>query len=233
MAGQRTVVARFRAVARGTRVATLAVMANVHGPQKSSQLPAARASIARMSELPPRAELYAQLEALPENQVGEIVDGVLYASPRPAIPHAKGTSQLLGSLMGPFDRGVGGPGGWLLLVEPEWWTGENVVVPDIAGWRRERMPHDPTGAYVELAPDWLCEVLSPSTARLDRTRKLPLYARTGVAHVWLVDPLARSLEVLALDGATYRLVASAGADEAGRFVPFEAIELELVHLWTR
>ena len=193
----------------------------------------ARASIDGMSQLPPRPPLYDQLEALPDNQVGEIVDGVLYASPRPATPHARAASQVSFSLGPPFDRGVGGPGGWLILMEPEWWTGENVVVPDLAGWRRERMPRDPTTAHIDLAPDWVCEVLSPSTARLDRTRKLPLYARTGVAHVWLIDPLARSLEVLALDGATYRLVATAGEDERGRFAPFDAIELELAYLWTR
>lgn len=208
-------------------------MSTIHGLEKARRRTASRASIAGMSELPSRAQLYAKLEELPENQVGEIVDGVLYASPRPAFPHAKGAAELLVSLGGPFGRGIGGPGGWIIVLEPEWWTGENVVVPDIAGWRRERMPHDPTGAHVDLAPDWLCEVLSPSTARLDRTRKLPLYARTGVAHVWLIDPIARSLEVLALDGPTYRLVASAGADEAGRFAPFDAIELELRHLWTR
>ena len=192
-----------------------------------------RASMDSMSQLPPSPPLYDQLEALPDNVVGEIIDGVVYASPRPAPPHARGISQLMVSLGGPFDRGVGGPGGWLILVEPEWWTGENVVVPDLAGWRRERMPHDPTTAHIDLAPDWLCEVLSPSTARLDRTRKLPLYARTGVAHVWLVDPIARLLDVLALDGATYRLVATAGEDERGNFVPFEAIELELAWLWPR
>src|SRR5689334_25190870 len=126
-------------------------------------------------------------------------DGELYASPRPAYPHARAAVVLVGKLGGAFDFGDG-PGGWWIYSEPELHFGDDVLVPDLAGWRRERMPRVPRTPAFTLAPDWLCEVLSPSTARLDRAAKLPVYAREGVKHVWLVDPEARMLEVFRLEG---------------------------------
>lgn len=181
-----------------------------------------------------RPATYADLEALPPNMVGEIVRGVLYANPRPATLHARASSRLGGELSGPFDRGRGGPGGWILLDEPELHFGDDVVVPDLAGWRRARMPELPQTSFLTLAPDWLCEVLSPSTAKLDRTDKLPLYASVSVTNFWLVDPIAKTLEVLRLDGATYRIVASFGGDDAKvRAEPFDVFELELGALWER
>src|SRR5262245_51762612 len=131
-----------------------------------------------------RPATYADIKALASNLVGEIVDGVLYANPRPASPHARATTTLAVNSGGPFDRGRGGPGGWILLDEPELHFGDDVLVPDIAGWRRERMPTLPDIAFFTMPPDWLCEVLSPSTAKLDRTEKLPVYARSEVHHVW-------------------------------------------------
>ena len=128
-------------------------------------------------------------------QVAEILDGELFLSPRPASRHARATSLLGSELTGAFDRESGnpaGPGGWWILDEPELHFGSDVVVPDIAGWRRERMPRIPDAPWFDLAPDWLCETLSPSTARIDRTRKLAIYAREGIRHVWLVDPMQRS-----------------------------------------
>jgi Uma2 family endonuclease len=133
---------------------------------------------------------------------------------------------------GPFHRGRGGPGGWWILDEPELHLGENVLVPDLAGWRRERMPEQPKTPYYELAPDWVCEVLSPSTGRVDRVLKVPLYARARVSHAWLVNPAEQTLEVLRLDGESYRLVATHGGDERVRAEPFAAVELELAALWT-
>jgi len=182
----------------------------------------------------PRAPAtYADLEALPDNVVGEIVDGVLYASPRPASPHALAASALTACLGGPFSFGPGGPGGWLILIEPELHLGPHVLVPDLAGWRRERMPVMPDVVGHELPPDWSCEVLSPSTAHLDRRRKLPVYAQAGVPHVWLVEPLAQSVECFTLDGPTYRLTAVVGTDERVRLPPFDAVELDLAVLWRR
>ena len=174
---------------------------------------------------------YADLEALPSNQVGEIVDGELHASPRPAMRHASAASSLYGQLWGPFGRGHGGPGGWILLFEPELHLGRDVLVPDMAGWRRERIPRLPDVVGITMAPDWLCEVLSPSTARLDRTRKLVAYAREGVKHVWLVDPILRTLEVFRLEGPHYLLLATHSEAETVQAEPFEALALELRVLW--
>jgi Uma2 family endonuclease len=180
-----------------------------------------------------RPATYADLEALPSNQVGEILGGVLYAFPRPALPHSRAASRLGVELGGPFDRGSGGPGGWILLDEPELHLGEDVLVPDLAGWRRERMPELPQDAFTTLAPDWVCEVLSASTAAVDRTEKMPIYARARVAHVWLVDPILQTLEVYRLDGDSYRLITTARDDARVRAEPFDAIELELLALWAR
>lgn len=174
---------------------------------------------------------YEDLAALPPHVVGEIVDGELHVSPRPASPHARASSVLGTELGGPFDRGRGGPGGWILLDEPELHLGPDVLVTDLAGWRRERMPEVPRAAYFTLAPDWVCEVTSPSTARLDRVRKLRAYARERVLHVWLIDPDARTLEVYRLEGERYVLLAQHEDAERVRAEPFEAIELELAALW--
>ena len=180
-----------------------------------------------------KSATYADLCALPDNVVGEIVAGELHVSPRPALPHARAAGGIFGDLSGPFDRGKGGPGGWLLLLEPELHLGADIVVPDLAGWRRERMPEMPLEAYATVTPNWVCEVLSPSTARFDRGQKLAVYASAGVEHVWLVDPLAQLQEVLALDGASWRIVAVHQANAVVRAVPFDAIELELAALWSR
>ncbi|RKG58448.1 Uma2 family endonuclease [Corallococcus sp. CA054B] len=174
---------------------------------------------------------YADLEALPSNQVGEIVNGELHASPRPATEHSSAAMQLATELNNPFGRGRGGPGGWLFLFEPELHLGKDVLVPDIAGWRRERVSKMPKVVGVKMAPDWLCEVLSPSTSRLDRFRKLPIYAREGVKHVWLVDPLQYTLEVFRLEGSHYLLVGTHQDAETVHAEPFEALPLELKVLW--
>lgn len=174
---------------------------------------------------------YADLEALPERVVGELIGGGLYASSWLTAPQAVAMSRLGGELMGPFARGREGPGGWILLNKPELHLGEDVLVPDLAGWRRERMPRVPRTAAFTLAPDWVCEVLSPSTAALDRAVKLPVYAREGVKHVWLLDPEVRTLEVLRLDGVSYRLLVTHTGVVRVRAEPFEALELELAFLW--
>lgn len=179
-----------------------------------------------------RAATYADLEALPEHLVGEIVDGELFVSPRPAIPHASATTALTGELVGPFQFGRGGgPGGWWILDEPELHLGADVLVPDLAGWRKERMPARPRTAAIELPPDWACEVLSPSTAVLDRTRKQDVYARVGVRHLWLVDPIARVLEVLRLEDGRWVVAATHGDLDKARIEPFDAIELDLALWW--
>jgi len=174
---------------------------------------------------------YEDLLALPANVVGEIIFGALYTHPRPAAVHANASSVLGEELGNPFRRGKGGPGGWILLDEPELHLGAEILVPDLAGWRRERLPEQPATPYIDVVPDWICEVLSPSTEKLDRGDKLKVYAREGVKHVWLVNPVAKTLEVLLLDGSTYRILAVHSESAKVRAVPFDAIELELQRLW--
>ena len=175
---------------------------------------------------------YDDLRALPENMVGEILGGELHATPRPAPRHARAYSALGFSLGGPFDRGRGGPGGWWIIDEPELHLGGDVIVPDIAGWRRTRMPTLPETAWFELAPDWVCEILSPSTANTDRAVKMPIYAREGIEHLWLVDPDARTLEVYHRQGdGRWLLLETLKDDDGVRQPPFNAIEFPLSDLW--
>ena len=168
---------------------------------------------------------------MPDHLIAEIVDGELYATPRPAPRHADASSALGGVLHGPFDRGRGGPGGWRILDEPELHLGRDVLVPDLAGWRRERLPALPEEAYFSVAPDWICEVLSPSTAALDRVKKLRVYAREGVPFAWLIDPMAQTLEVLRLETARWVIVSTCAGSDVIRLPPFDAIELDLTLLW--
>lgn len=178
-----------------------------------------------------RLATYEDLMALPANRVGEIVHGHLYSHPRPAPKHIQAGSMIGMNLGSPFQLGRGGPGGWWILDEPECHLGPHVLVPDLAGWRRERMPALPETAWFELAPDWVCEVLSPGTARLDRIHKMPLYAEYGVSHLWLVDPDLRTLEAYELRDGHWLLLASHAEDDVVRVPPFDAIELELSLLW--
>jgi Uma2 family endonuclease len=136
-----------------------------------------------------------------------------------------------GVLLVNFHLGQGGPGGWYIIDEPELHLGENVLIPDLAGWRRERPPELPRKGAVTVVPDWVCEVLSPSTEAFDRAVKVSLYAQVGVKHVWLVDPEARTLEVLRLEGARYTLLATYRGSVHVRAEPFEALELQLALLW--
>jgi Uma2 family endonuclease len=174
---------------------------------------------------------YDDLYEVPDELVAEIADGELFTSPRPSPRHARVSSSLGGELHRPYDRGRGGPGGWIILDEPELHLDENVLVPDLAGWRRERMPTLPETAWIEVAPDWVCEVISASTARLDRVHKLPLYAKFRVGHLWLIDPSPRTLEVYELDQGGWRLLSSHGDDDSVQVEPFDAIPLELASLW--
>ncbi|MEY4544759.1 MAG: hypothetical protein RL685_954 [Pseudomonadota bacterium] len=184
-----------------------------------------------MSPRAARSASYQDVLDAPENVIAELMGGILHTHPRPAFPHATAASVLGMDLGSPFQRGRGGPGGWWIFYAPELHLGEDVVVPDLAGWRRERMPAAPTGPYQELAPDWVCEVLSTSTLQTDRMLKLPLYARSGVPHVWLVDPSAQTLEVFRASGAHYLLLATYGGASLVRAEPFDAIELELAAVW--
>lgn len=174
---------------------------------------------------------YEDLFDLPENLVGEIINGRVVTHPRPAPKHARAYSILGGRIIGPYDEGTDGPGGWWILDEPEIHLDGDILVPDIAGWRRERMPKLPETAWFDLAPDWLCEILSPSTARVDRVEKLPIYARWGVQHVWLVDPDLRTLEAYENADGRWLLLATLKDDDAVSVTPFDAISFSLGGLW--
>jgi Uma2 family endonuclease len=184
-----------------------------------------------------RPPTYADIEALPPHVVGEILNGELVVSPRPAVPHATAASNL-GVLLGMrFGLGEGGPGGWRFLDEPELSLGVDArfdpVVPNIAGWRIEVMPERLETSQVHSVPQWICEVLSPSTQLRDRTLKLPFYARAGVGHVWFVDPIAEILEVFELEGGRWVVMGSFGGGDVVRAAPFGEVPLELAWLWGR
>ena len=180
-----------------------------------------------------RRASYEDLLAVPPHVIAEIIHGAVVTQPRPAARHALASSVLGGELIGPFHRGKGGPGGWIVLDEPELHLHGDILVPDLAGWRRERMPEVPDAAAFELAPDWVCEVLSASTAATDRAEKMPIYAREHVSHVWLVDPIAQTLEALRLDAARWILLGAWRDDARVRVEPFETFEVELASLWAR
>lgn len=177
----------------------------------------------------PRATHADLLQA--DHRVAEILDGELHVSPRPAPRHALASSGLGSELWEPFHHGRGGPGGWWILFEPELHLGEDVLVPDLAGWRRERMPHLPDTSFLTITPDWVCEVVAPGTESLDRNRKMPAYAREAVPHLWLLSPTARSLEAYRLAGAGWLLLATHTGPARVVAEPFEAVELDLAPLW--
>ncbi|MCP3139474.1 Uma2 family endonuclease [Pyxidicoccus xibeiensis] len=188
-----------------------------------------------MSDEPPRpGRAYEALERLPPDVVGEIIAGELYVSPRPRLRHGRAAFRL-GKTLGPFDEepGQSGPGGWVFIPEPELHLGGDALVPDLAGWRRERMPEIPDVVGVTLAPDWLCEVLSPSTEALDRARKMAVYAREGVKHLWLADPRPQTLEVYRLEGDRWLLLGTHTGDVTVHVDPFEALPVRLASLWER
>ena len=182
---------------------------------------------------PKRRATYEDLVQVPDHLVAEIIDGELITSPRPATPHARAAFAVARNVA-PFDEdpGIPGrPGGWWILPEPELHFGDDVLVPDLAAWRRERMPAIPNAAFISLAPDWVCEVISPSTGRIDRSRKMGIYAREAIRHLWFVDPLARTLEVYRLEDGRWIVASTHGGDEVVYAEPFEAIAIGLEGWW--
>ncbi|WP_437743231.1 Uma2 family endonuclease [Sorangium sp. So ce302] len=184
-------------------------------------------------------EVEAAFAAVPPEQVAEILDGELFTFPRPGRPHTRSASRLTMKLGSAFDLGDGGPGGWVLLDEPELHLGPrpDKVVPDLAGWKRERMPDalgdEDTPAHYDVPPDWVCEVISPRTERVDRGKKMRIYRREGVGHVWLLSPLLRTLEVYRLEGGRWVLLETYEEDAKVRAEPFDAVELDLAAIWIR
>ncbi len=179
-----------------------------------------------------RPATYQDVLDAPEHRVAEIISGELRVSPRPGMPSTTVASLLGAELITPFGRGRGGPGGWVILVEPELHLGKDVLVPDLAGWHRSRLPAILETAFLTVPPDWVCEVLSPSTERTDRIEKLPIYAAHGIGHAWLVHPRRRTVEVFRLHEGKWLAVAAFQDDVTARIEPFDAIEIDLAALWT-
>lgn len=178
---------------------------------------------------------YEDILKLPENVIGEIIDGELFVSPRPRPEHALAMARLTGKLEPSFGGG-GGPGGWWILTEPEIHLDgkkddENTCVPDLAGWRKEKMLKLPEESYFTSVPDWVCEILSPSNARLDRVKKVPKYAKYGVGHLWLINPREKTLEVFRLENRAWVFIQTFVETDKVKVQPFEAMEFDLGYLW--
>ena len=191
-----------------------------------------------------RVATYRDLEALPAHVSGELIEGALYAHPRPALPHAEAGSGIHGDLWSSYGRKrkPTGPGGWIILYEPELHLGllrgqprakDTVVVPDLAGWRRDRVPRLPKAAAVTTRPDWVCEILSTGRRAHDRVLKLHVYATSGIPWYWLVDPLERTVEVLRLDPETalYTTVHTHAGGGPIQAPPFDAVAFDTEEWW--
>jgi Uma2 family endonuclease len=174
---------------------------------------------------------YADLEAVPSYLIAEILGGELVTHPRPSPRHSVSSASLADELVGPFQKSRGGPGGWVFGTEPELHLGRDVIVPDLAGWRRERLPNLPDTAWIETPPDWVCELLSPATERQDRGIKRVIYARAGVTHIWLLDPRVSQLEVFELKNGGWRLINTYSDKAQVAAPPFDAITFDLAQLW--
>ena len=184
-----------------------------------------------MTRALPKPATYDDLLKVPDHLVAEIVDGELYTSPRPASRHSRAAGRIYSRVSRAFDEGEDGPGGWWIVFEPELHLGRDALVPDIAGWRRERVPEFPDVTAWTIAPDWICEVLSSSTARLDRMRKMPAYAHHGVEYAWIVDTYQRTIEAYHLQNERWDLLGVYGGDERANIEPFDAIQFPIETLW--
>lgn len=184
-----------------------------------------------MSDPARRMASYDDLCKIPENMIGEIIDGELFATPRPSRSHGYATYSLGGKLI-PYHFGATGePGRWIILIEPEIGLGENIIVPDLAGWREERFPEEEEHNWISVAPDWICEVLSPATFRNDKIKKMAIYAKHGIKFYWLLDPLMKTLEAFKLESEQWILIGVYAEDDRVRVEPFQEIEIDLGSLW--
>lgn len=184
-----------------------------------------------MSDPPRQTAVYQDLYSIPDNMVGEIIDGELIVTPRPARRHLHASSVLGAEIVPLYQFGRGnGPGGWVIYDEPELQLGDNTVVPDLAGWRKERLAPQPAEGPMTVVPDWVCEILSPGTARTDKVRKMPLYARFAIPYAWLLDPIGKTLEVYGLESGRWVVLGFHGGDDTVRAEPFQDLEIALGNL---
>jgi Uma2 family endonuclease len=184
-----------------------------------------------MADTPKRPATYADIEAAPEHLVAEIIDGTLMTHPRPSPRHGTAATSLTDELTGPFQKGRSGPGGWVFVVEPEVKFGGDLLVPDIAAWCRERLPGYPERNFFEIAPDWVCEVLSGSTEKRDRTLKSRIYGEAAIPHMWLIDPRLQMLEAFENRERRWMKIGDWNSDDIVRAPPFDAVSFSLADLW--
>jgi Uma2 family endonuclease len=185
-----------------------------------------------VTEVAKRKATYEDLYNIPENMTGEIIAGELIVTPRPSRKHGFCVTALGTAVTGQYQFGQGGgPGGWVIIIEPELGLGENIVVPDLAGWKRERFPFQEESNWISVVPNWICEILSPSTLRNDKVKKMPLYAQYGVEHIWLVDPSAMTLDAFRLESGRWLLLGSFADHDQVRVEPFLAMPISLEKLW--
>jgi len=173
---------------------------------------------------------YADLYTIPDTWVGEIIHGDLYAFPRPRTVHSRALTRLMQALLRYDDDDSND--GWIILHDVEIWFGKNLLVPDVCGWRRSKLPELPDVVTMKIAPDWVCEGLSPSTFRLDKGPKREIYAKGGVGHLWFADPVLHSIDVFALERKSYKYLRSAGGDDKIALAPFPHA-IDLAKLWKR
>ncbi|MFH1115419.1 MAG: Uma2 family endonuclease [Pseudomonadota bacterium] len=185
-----------------------------------------------MAETAKTRASYEDLYGIDENAVGQIIDGELIVSPRPSRRHAFAASVLNAEVTSSHHLGGSrGPGGWIILFEPEIKMGEDILVPDLAGWKEDRLPWDEETNWISVPPDWVCEIVSESSIRVDRIKKMAIYAREGVPYYWVIDPRYRTLEVFRLESGRWLLLGTFADDDKVRAEPFEEVEIDLGRLW--
>lgn len=185
-----------------------------------------------MSDPAKKVVTYSDLYDIPANTTGEIINGELIVTPRPSRKHVYATSALDKRIGPPYQFGEGGgPGGWIILIEPEIGFGENILVPDLAGWKEERYPQEEPHNWISVAPDWVCEVVSPATQRIDKIEKMPIYARHEVPYLWLINPVAKTLDVFRLKAGEWVVSGLYAEGAKMRAEPFIEIEINLDDLW--
>jgi Uma2 family endonuclease len=182
---------------------------------------------------PTRLPTLADLDALPPGIVGEIIEGVLYTMTKPRMPHQLIGLEIGSDLLGPFAKGRGGPGGWWIVANPGIERPDNTleISPDVGGWCRERMPKAPHKRAIRVVPDWVCEILSPTTRHHDLVDKMPYYAKIGVPYAWLVDLEARTVIVHRLEAGRWVTLGYYSDETDARIEPFEAVPLNVAGWW--
>ncbi|MFH1115417.1 MAG: Uma2 family endonuclease [Pseudomonadota bacterium] len=185
-----------------------------------------------MSEPAKRRASYEDLYGIDENAIGQIIDGELIVSPRPSRGHSFAANVLTTEVTSSYQFGGSrGPGGWIILIEPEIKMGEDILVPDLAGWKEDRLPREEKTNWISVSPDWVCEIVSESSIRVDRIKKMSIYAREGIPYFWLINPRDHTLEVFRLESGRWTVLGTFADDDKVRAEPFQEVEIELGRLW--